>query len=499
MTTFNPSSVVVTQDFVSTVVSSVQRDSRFAGLFASVLGSDTRLNAVLDSDGQLEVVQTVLRTGQREFPSLGALIPSARWYERELHDLFELEPQREGGNDPLVFARAPSSERSRSDSGFPTGAAHLDLTPLPAHLRGEGVFTISYGPVRSGVFESVEYVVETSGEDIPHLRTRPFYKHRGVESLFGGLSVHDGVLLAERCEGVASLAHAWAFCAAVEEIAGVQITPGAALVRVIHAELERIANHLDSTIRHAEAAGQAVAYARFSLHKERVQRLRAQLCGSRFSRGVVVPGGVAAAPLLNVVEILAAIDPLELAVANDMHLLMDTPSFLDRLRGTGVLPGSLIEEFGALGPLARGSGLMHDVRWRQPYGAYKSLDPQEMETRVEGDALARQRVRVDEIAGSFRLIRDGARLLDQSHDETESPWTVYIPPGTGSAVVRVEAPQGELLSLVEMRDGILTRVKQRSASFHNLALFSSAFPGDILTDFAFIEASFGLSIAGVSS
>jgi formate hydrogenlyase subunit 5 len=499
MTIINASSAVGEDDFVDAVVSRMRRGSRFAGLFASVLTSNTRIRAALDTDGAMEIVQMVLPTGQREFPSLAALVPSARWYEREIHDIFELEPRNVGVIDPLVFARAPSSERSRSGSGFPTGAAHLELTPLPVHLRGEGVFTISYGPVRSGVFESVEYVVETPGEDIPHLRTRPFYKHRGVESLFTDKSVEDGVLLAERCEGVASVAHAWAFCAAVEEIGAVEITRGAALVRVLHAELERIANHLDSTIRHTEAAGQAVAYARFSLHKERVQRLRAQLCGSRFGRGVVVPGGVAAAPLMNGGETLSAIDSLERAVASDMHLLIETPSFVDRLRGTGKLPGSLIEEFGALGPLARGSGFMHDVRWRQPYGAYASLATPPIETRDGGDALARQRVRVDEIAGSWGLIRECAQLLNELHDSDWSQWSVNVPSSSGSAIARVEAPQGELLSLVEMRDGVLMRVKQRSASFHNLALFSSAFPGDILTDFAFIEASFGLSIAGVSS
>jgi Ni,Fe-hydrogenase III large subunit len=213
---------------------------------------------------------------------------------------------------------------------------------------------------------------------------------------------------------------------------------------------------------------------------------------------VVVPGGVAAAPLLNVVQILSAIDSLELGVSSDMRLIMDTPSFVDRLRGTGVLSGALIDEFGALGPLARGSGLMQDVRWRQPYGAYAFLAQHEMESRVEGDALARQRVRIDEIAGSFGLIRECAQLLDQPHDSPESQWAVDVPPSSGSAIARVEAPQGELLSLVEMREGNLMRVKQRSASFHNLALFSSAFPNDILTDFAFIEASFGISIAGVS-
>jgi formate hydrogenlyase subunit 5 len=67
---------------------------------------------------------------------------------------------------------------------------------------------------------------------------------------------------------------------------------------VLHAELERIANHLDVAVRLADAAGLAVATARLALHKERVMRLVSRLCGSRFGRGVVVPGGVSALPRL---------------------------------------------------------------------------------------------------------------------------------------------------------------------------------------------------------
>ena len=74
---------------------------------------------------------------------------------------------------------------------------------------------------------------------------------------------------------------------------------------MLHAELERIANHLDAAVRLADAAGLAVATARFALHKERVQRLVSALCGSRFGRGVVVPGGVGALPLLPPAQILA--------------------------------------------------------------------------------------------------------------------------------------------------------------------------------------------------
>ena len=127
---------------------------------------------------------------------------------------------------------------------------------------------------------------------------RVYHKHRGVEVRFQGLLPADGVLLAERVEGVASVAHAMAFSQAIESLGAgeVAVPPGAMLVRAVHAELERVANHLDSTTRHTEAAGQAVAYARLTWHKERVMRLRAELCGSRFGRGVVVPGGVAGPP-----------------------------------------------------------------------------------------------------------------------------------------------------------------------------------------------------------
>ncbi len=331
--------------FSDEVARHVSHGARFAGLVASAEGEDTRLIALLSHSGSLVIQETVVPAGVGAFPALSRQAPAASWYEREIHDLFGLVPSGLDRVDPLVFPFVTSAIRPRFGSGSVAPEGQLDPTPLTAHLRGEGVFTISYGPVRSGVFESIEYLVETPGEDIPHLRTRVFYKHRGVEARFETLDVGDGVLLAERCEGVASVAHAIAYCAALEELAGVEVPLQAGLVRVLHAELERVANHLDSTVRHSEAAGQAVAFARFSLHKERVQRLRAQLSGSRFGRGVVVPGGVAGPPALSATETLGAIGTLEQSIDVDTRLLMNTPSFLDRLRGTGVLEADVADRF----------------------------------------------------------------------------------------------------------------------------------------------------------
>jgi formate hydrogenlyase subunit 5 len=496
MTTRVTVTEVPTQELASSVAVRVADGARFAGMFASAAGPRTVLRSVLVRSRNIELVDTSLAAGVPDYPALTQLVPPAAWYEREIADLFGLVPRGHPRPDPLLLPLVNGAARPRPGSGDPMGEVQLDLSPLPSHLTGEGVFTIPYGPVRSGVFESVEYLVETPGENIPHVRTRVYHKHRGVERAFEGRSFADGVVIAERIEGVSSVAHAIAFCEAIEQISDTAIPVQAALMRVLHAELERIANHVDSTIRHTEAAGQAVAYSRLTADKERVQRLRAQLCGHRFGRGVVLPGGVCGEPLISSSAVLLQIDKLEKDLRADTRLLLDTPSFVDRLRATGVIPVDLAHRHGALGPLGRASGQYDDARLERPYAGYSRLGLEPARPRDDGDALARQFVRSEEIWGSFHLIR---QVIDELQEcGTPSSWAAPVGAASGKAIAWSEAPQGELLYLVEMADGCLVRVKPRSASFHNLAIFPSAFPNDIFTDFAFIEASFGLSVAGVA-
>lgn len=223
-------------------------------------------------------------------------------------------------------------------------------------------------------------------------------------------------------------------------------------------------------------------------------RLRARLSGGRFGRGVVIPGGVNGPLLLNRGETVQSLDDFERDVRAELRLLMATPSFLDRLRGTGVLPKDVLSVRGALGPLGRGSGMTEDVRVSRPYGGYRTLGFNAT-TQEAGDALARQVVRNDEILSSLHLIR---QVVDELDSSEPASWAVPLSRISGEGFGWAEAPQGEVLYFVQLSDGVLTRVKPRSASFHNLALFTAAFPKDITTDFAFIEASFGLSIAGVA-
>ncbi|MGH8988552.1 MAG: NADH-quinone oxidoreductase subunit C [Acidimicrobiales bacterium] len=484
------------------VAGRVADGGRFAGLVATARGDgSTVLRALVAVAGRLEVDESLLGPGETRYPALTPLVPAAAWYEREIHDVFGLQPEGHPRLDPLVLPLPEGAQRPRPGAPGAPGRLELDTAPLPGHVSGEGVFTIPYGPVRSGVFETIEYLVETTGEEIPHLRTRVYQKHRGLDRRFGDLGergeigAEDVVLLAERVEGTCSVAHALACCQALESAAEVEPPRPAALVRVVHAELERVAVHLDSIVRHTEGAGQAVAYARISRHKEEVLRLRARLCGHRFGRGVVVPGGVAGGLQMGAGAARAQVDRLQSAIDGDTRVLMETASFLDRLRGTGPLPAELAVAEGALGPVGRGSGAPSDVRAERPYGAYRHLDFEAVAGIDQGDALARQHVRVAEIRQAFDLVRQALGQLDGS---TPAPWRGEVLPSDGVVVSSVEAPQGELVYLMELEGGRIRRVKPRCASFHNLPLFARAFQGDIFTDFVFIEASFGLSFAGVS-
>jgi formate hydrogenlyase subunit 5 len=469
--------------------------------FAALLGRGdpavgTGLTALIAHEHGITPLSATLPAEVTHYPALTPQLPAAFWYERAIHDLVGLVPDGHPRLDPLVLPHREDTGRLPHPGavGQPD-RIEPDEQALSVHLHGTGVFTIPHGPVRSGVFESVEYLVETPGEDIPHLRIRPHAKHRGVQKRFEGMTVEDGVLLAERVEGIASVAHALAFAHAVETLAGARVPLAAAMIRVLHAELERIANHLDVLGKLTDAAGLAVATARFGLHKERTLRLAGAVCGSRFGRGVVVPGGVTALPRLPADHITTELDRLRHAIDGDVRALLDTSSFLDRVRTAGPLDPGLARAHGALGPIGRGSGHVDDCRVTRPYDGYRQLAPPPVPVRDAGDAQARMQVRIEEIDTAFHLARLAVGRLPDCDTER---LRVIVAPVTGLAVGWAEAPQGEVLYLLELtEDGRIGYCAPRSASFHNLMLFPSTFVGDILTDFPFNEASFGLSIAGV--
>ena len=420
--------------------------------------------------GELVMLRVALdELAGRPDPQVGEWWPAARWSEREL-------AEREGGgaiNDQARFT-APDADR------------------LESSVEGLDAFSMPFGPVRSGIFEAIQFHIETGGEDVPRVRTRPFFKHRGMEQRLVGMQPDQATHVAERIAGIATVAYACAYAHAVER--ALEITPPARAQRwrVVHAELERMACHLDVIAKQAETTALYVGQARFQILKEQVTRLRARLTGSRFARGVVVPGGVRFAGTMSLDELCGVLDDLEEQLIRDRRLFLGTASMTDRLIGAGHLPRALIEDYAAVGPVARGSGVSTDARHERPYGDYRRLGLQVI-THRGGDAMARVNVRFGELFESLRILRQAIDHLRRGDGALQTP----LPPGaSGAAFGWAEAPQGELVVWVELRDGLVHRVHLASPSFRNWALFDHAFPQDVLTDFAFIEHSFGLTAAG---
>ena len=422
--------------------------------------------------GELISLRAELPDTQGSYRALSRFTPAALIPERVLYELEDVTPT---GHPRLTSILSP------------------DADDFSRSVRGEGTFVIPYGPIRSGVFESIQYVIDTGGEDVLSAQVRPFFKHRGLERRFEGLSVRDGAFLAERVSGPAAVAHAVAYSEAVERALKITPSPEAQRWRVVHAELERIASHLEVATRLAEDAALAVGVARVGILKEDVMRLRARLSGSRFGRGAVAPGGPGSEPLVSAAEILSRIERFERDFDRDRKLLLDTGSFTDRLIGSGTLDPATIDAYGGIGPIARACSVAVDARFERPYGAYRHLGLR-IASATSGDAMARLAVRFEEIETSVHLIRQVLR--PRRRGEVIDDGRLSAPNANGAAYGWAEAPMGEVVYWVELTAGRLSRVRIASPSLRNWPLFAESFRGDVLTDFSFIEHSFGLSPAG---
>ncbi len=426
-------------------------------------------------------------------PSLTEVAPLLSWYEREVTDLFGLEftghpqPQRLVLHDGAVVPRPPFDPSNPTDVQII--AQNQQSFPEIAGVNGD-VQLLPFGPIRADVLESAEFLFFYIGEAILHYQPRLFYKHRGMEKRFEGRAAEGAVVLAERVSGVGSVAHALAYCQAVEAAADCVVPPRAQFLRVLLAEMERLYNHLyylghlchTTTLKVGEAQGKLLA--------ERAKQLNTRLTGSRFLRSVLTVGGLRR-DLSPKGWLDGELEALREAYAVYARHLETTNSHLDRLITTGRLDRKVAFDQGATGPVDRASGLDRDLRRDHPYAAYGEL-PVTVAVRTEGDAHARAQVRMAEIEASIALMQRVLLLLPDSPIHSGCK---VIPNSEGLGWS--ESPRGTLFYAVHFdNSGRLARAKIKSPSFSNWRAFPFTVHETNMMDYAINEASFGLTIAG---
>ncbi len=420
--------------------------------------------------------------GVRDLPSLAAVFPSIGWYEREMMDLNGLRFADHPEPYPLVL----------KDSGEELANAIPAATGRPRlpDIDAVDVQQLPFGPIRADVVESAEFTFVYVGEHIIHYQPRLFFKHRGMETCFEGADAGRAVVTAERVSAVGSVSHALAYCEAVERAAGCAVPARANALRVLLAEMERIYNHVHYLGHLCHTTTLKVGEAQGKLLEERAKHLNARLTGSRFLRGLFIPGGLRRD--LDPGQWLGdALESLREEFSAYAGKLENSESHLDRLITTGLLPRRVAFDQGATGPVARASGVARDLRLDHPYACYEGL-PLTAPTFDDGDAYARARVRIAEVEASFVLCQRVLLLLEPGPVRVECD-----PAASSEGLGWSEGPRGAAYYAVHVgADGRLARVKIKSPSFSNWRAFPFTVHDSNMMDYAINEASFGLTIAG---
>ena len=431
-------------------------------------------------------------TAGGDLPSLASRAPLLGWYEREMSDLFGLRFEGHPEPAPLVLHAGARPAHPPLDPSHPEEhVLFAHAAPTLPEVTGPDVQLLPFGPVRADVVESARFFFYYIGEHILHYAPQLFFKHRGMEKRFEGRDPVQAVVLAERVSGVGSVAHALAYCQAVEAAAGVTPPQRAARLRVLLAELERLYNHLHYLGHLADTTTLKVGQAEGKLLEERAKQINGRLTGSRFLRSLLVPGGLRRdlSPDRRLTHELGA---LQRDTAAYVRFLERTTSYRDRLHDTGVLDKGTAFDQGATGPIERASGVDRDLRRDHPYAAYDGTDLR-VPLETAGDAYARMRVRVEEIDAAFEII---LRLLPKLVAEGPVREDVSVAPGA-EGIGWAESPRGSLYYVVHCDSrGLLARVKVKSPSFSNWRVFPYTVHETNMMDYAINEASFGLTIAG---
>ena len=442
--------------------------------------------------GQWIIISIDIPQDEAYFDSLAKSIHSASLFEREIWEMFGIEPK---GNPDLRRLRLHNEVWPKGNYPLRKDFQKLQTGDLGDYefdrVEGDGVFEVPVGPVHAGIIGPGHFRFSVAGEPIINLETRLGFTHRGVEKLFEGQFCIEAIRLAECVSGDASFAHSLAFAQAAEKISGISIPKQAVYLRAIFLELERMYNHVNDIGGMAVDVGFSFPSAYASVIKEALLQLNDSLTASRYLKKVNTVGGVFKGLDENKKQIL--LNSLK-SIKNDfdelIKILYSSVSFMDRIDTTGALRRKTAEGLGVVGLIARASGIPADLR--EYFSVVYKEAKFKMATEESGDVLARLKLRIAEFKESIRLIEVFAgKLIDGKEISVHPEFK------GGRALGYTEGWRGPVLYWLEIdATGFIQRCKVVDPSFLNWQGLSYAVLGNIIPDFPLCNKSFDLSYSG---
>jgi len=344
---------------------------------------------------------------------------------------------------------------------------------------------IPIGPYHPALEEPYKIDVVCDGETVTGAHITVGFNFRAIEWLAERKNYAQDLALVERVCGICSNVHTLTFSRALERLAGVEAPERARHIRVVVHEAERLHSHLLWAGVACELMGfQTLFMACFAL-REKVMDVLEAVSGNRVNYAMNKPGGVTR-DIVDPAMVVAAAREIG-RVTNEQLIPVLTTDRTVRARcaGVGVLTREQARSWGALGPVARASGLPQDIRRSAPYEIYDKLDF-EVPVREEGDVLARIVVRALEIVESCRIIEQAIEGMPAGPTDLGN----FLPMPAGEATARIEGPRGEVFYYVAS-DGSdsPTRVRIRTPTFANMPTVALMVQGQQLADVPLIQAS----------
>jgi len=345
---------------------------------------------------------------------------------------------------------------------------------------------VPIGPYHPLLEEPEHFVLYCDGEKVVDVEWEAGYNHRGIEKLSESKHWDQVTFLVERICGICSTSHPIAYCNAVENLCGIEIPERAKYIRNIIGELERLHSHLLWVGLAGHFLGYNTVFMWAWKYREPILDMFEAITGNRNHYAMMKIGGVRRDIEDEDIDPLKKIlDETKKKIEMLTKAVLDDPVFAARLKGIGVLTKEDIKNYGAVGPIARASGVDIDVRRDDPYAGYNLVDWKVI-TRENGDVFDKAVVRLLECFESIKIIEQSLNEIKGKKGEICTEIR-EIPEGEG--IGHHEAPRGECFHYIRS-DGsnMPVRHKIRAPSYTNIPTFKTSCINQTISDVCIILA-----------
>jgi NADH-quinone oxidoreductase subunit D len=397
------------------------------------------------------------------------------------------------------------------------------------HLVSERAFkgetmVLNMGPQHPSTHGVLRLLLELDGEIIVTCVPDIGFLHTGIEKNMEAKTYVKAEVMTDRLDYLNTVGNNFAYCLAVEKLVDLDVPERAQVVRVILAELQRIASHLVWLGTHGLDLGAMTVFLYCFRERELILDILEMVSGQRMMTTYIRPGGLwrdVPTEFIETVEQFVKIFPGR--VDQYERLLTKNPLFLDRTKGIGYLSPERALQWAVSGATLRGSGIDYDIRKAYPYSGYETYDFH-VPVSNDGDVFARYELRMREMRESIKIVEQGIQRLKQldgapvqSDNRKFVPpprselgvsmeslihhfklWTEGFPAPKESVYAAVESPRGELGVYLEGDGGPNPyRVHWRTPSFSNLQPVSELTKGVLVADLVAIIGSLDIVLGDV--